>query len=215
VQPPDQDHASSLHEFVQEVQIFAGLVGLQATPRARLRQFRRLLDIAPKASHIECVISEWLISAALRRLYPALGLPDPQLGPGHLTISEIRVRFEWLEEARRRASTGHVARFLRVLHERHADPDVSATDIATELGLSTTHLSRLINHETGHGFKWHLRMRRLKHAADLLVSTRLTIAEVAQTCGFRRASEFNHVFKPVFGITPSTYRRRHVPPRRP
>jgi AraC-like DNA-binding protein len=43
---------------------------------------------------------------------------------------------------------------------------------------------------------------RLAHARNLLVSTNLSILEIAQKSGFENASYFNRKFKDKYGITP-------------
>ena len=47
---------------------------------------------------------------------------------------------------------------------------------------------------------------RLSNAKVLLLESDLTVAQIAERCGFRDASYFSYYFRKSFGITPSKYR---------
>ena len=48
---------------------------------------------------------------------------------------------------------------------------------------------------------------RMSNAKRLLLETELTMAEIAEACGFNDASYFSCCFKKLFGATPSEYRQ--------
>src|SRR5687768_231147 len=94
------DHARRLHRFVNEAQAFAGVVGCpSSTPRARLQSFVRLLDATPDTTG-DRIISERILSDALKRLYLAFGLPISRIGDGHLTLADIHGTFAALQDLR-------------------------------------------------------------------------------------------------------------------
>ena len=47
---------------------------------------------------------------------------------------------------------------------------------------------------------------RVKNAGDMLLSTELSINEVAQKCGFLDMAYFSKIFKSHFGISPRKYK---------
>lgn len=49
---------------------------------------------------------------------------------------------------------------------------------------------------------------RMKHAAKLLRSTRLPVANIAESCGFNNLSYFMRTFKKYYGKTPTEYRNQ-------
>ncbi len=92
------------------------------------------------------------------------------------------------------------------------DPALSAAQVAETLGISVSHMSRVMSRSLGFGFPELLQKTRLEHACALLVSQPDdSIALLAQQCGFSSASYFTSSFKRKFGMTPSQYRASHLP----
>jgi AraC-like DNA-binding protein len=170
-----------LHRFVTNVQIFAGVVGCPSTPRERMRMFAQLLDVAPVASRADQLIYERLLSDALKRLHESLGVPASRLGMSrYMTVADVRREFAMLQLLRFSVTNKRIARFLDVLRERFRDSDLTESDVAEVLEISAPHLSRSVNRETGHGFRWHLRMIRIDHACYLLASSDSAMKEILQ-----------------------------------
>ena len=57
--------------------------------------------------------------------------------------------------------------------------------------------------------QWYIR-QRLMHARLLLVSTSKSISEIGNECTFPNTSHFIKLFKKEYGMTPATYRNRHL-----
>ena len=60
----------------------------------------------------------------------------------------------------------------------------------------------------GHTMGDEIRRRRLDLAAQLLATTRRTVGDIAQSCGFCGASHLGVFFKAAFGQSPAAYRRK-------
>lgn len=104
--------------------------------------------------------------------------------------------------------TGHI---LSYLADHFSDPALSAAQVADALGVSVSHMSRVMNRSLGCGFPELLQKMRLEHAAALLLSqSDLPIAQLAQQCGFSSASYFTASFKRLYGVTPRYYRLQHA-----
>jgi AraC-like DNA-binding protein len=78
--------------------------------------------------------------------------------------------------------------------------------MADALGISSSHLTRLLKLHTGHGFSSHLRATRTERAKELLAGSDLTMKQVAASLGYTRATEFTRQFRAGTGVTPTTYR---------
>ncbi|HET7617327.1 MAG TPA: AraC family transcriptional regulator [Vicinamibacterales bacterium] len=90
---------------------------------------------------------------------------------------------------------------------RHlAEPSADLRALATALGVSRWHLSRVISRETGHGFAEHLHGLRVLEAAHLLATTRLSVKEVAAAVGYPRTGELDRHFGRRLRMTPSRFR---------
>jgi AraC-like DNA-binding protein len=89
------------------------------------------------------------------------------------------------------------------------DPTLSATQVATAVGISTRHLSRVFA-GAGTSVPKFVLIRRLEAARRLLVkpaATSMTIAEVAHRCGFTSAAHFSTAFATHYGERASDARR--------
>ena len=53
----------------------------------------------------------------------------------------------------------------------------------------------------------YIRKLRINHAIELLASTTLSVAEIAQTCGFSDSAHLIKIFKEDTGLTPARYRK--------
>ena len=96
------------------------------------------------------------------------------------------------------------------------DANLSAAQVADALGISVSHLSRVMNKSIGCGFPELLQKMRLECAANLLLTQPdLPIAQLAQQCGFGSASYFTASFKRIYGVTPSNYRLQHSGEHKP
>lgn len=80
---------------------------------------------------------------------------------------------------------------------------------AAELGgVSPEYLSRVFSREMGETFSHYVRRIRVRHAEELLTATRLSIADIADLCGFTDQSHLTAAFRTVTGTTPAAYRKR-------
>jgi AraC family transcriptional regulator of arabinose operon len=81
------------------------------------------------------------------------------------------------------------------------------TDLAADVGLSVSRLSHLVKAETGRAIGEHIRVTRLRQAAELLLLSPAGKKEIAFAVGFRRTSHFVQAFRRAFGRTPGQYRK--------
>lgn len=96
---------------------------------------------------------------------------------------------------------------IRHLERHHAEP-VSMANMAALAKLSTTHFNRRFQQLLRMTPGGYLRSVRVQSARRLLTSTRHSLAEIAQQCGFTDQSHFTRCFREATGLTPGDYRKR-------
>ena len=91
--------------------------------------------------------------------------------------------------------------------QEHLAEDLSLSVLAQEFHLNPQYISQLFKNEIGVNFLSYLTNIRMEKAKKLLLSTSLSVAEVAEQSGYGDYRVFTKVFKKSEGVTPSQYRR--------
>lgn len=102
-----------------------------------------------------------------------------------------------------------VAHALRFIWEHFAE-QISIDDIAKEIGVARRTLTRKFRQHLGYSINYELRRKRLKKSCELLLGTRMTIADIAAAAGFPSTPYFHIVFRNAFGMTPGNFRKRQM-----
>ena len=105
------------------------------------------------------------------------------------------------EKQEERTITG-ITKYL----QEHLAEDLSLSVLAEEFHLNPQYISQLFKNEIGVNFLTYLTNIRMEKAKKLLLSTSLSVAEVAEKSGYGDYRVFSKVFKKSEGITPSQYR---------
>jgi AraC-like DNA-binding protein len=96
-------------------------------------------------------------------------------------------------------------RVMQAVNKHMDDSDFTAAQLATEVGLSRTHLQRKMKDITGLNVKEFVRNLRLEQAARMLREQKLNVSQVAYSVGFSNLAHFSTVFRKHFGVSPSEY----------
>lgn len=109
----------------------------------------------------------------------------------------------------------YVNKFNSVMEyiDEHYMEDFTLDDIASAVGFSKYHFSRLFKQYTGFTFCAYICHRRVKIAEKLLEQPELSITEVAMKSGFPSISTFNRVFRQQKNCSPTEYRDKNKRPR--
>ena len=91
--------------------------------------------------------------------------------------------------------------------QEHLAEEISLSVLSEEFHMNPQYISQLFKNEIGVGFLAYLTSIRMEKAKKLLLSTSLSIGEVAEQSGYGDYRVFTKVFKKSEGITPSQYRR--------
>lgn len=89
--------------------------------------------------------------------------------------------------------------------ESRLDEAIDLNRLAAEVGCSASYLSRTFSTTTGMTISQHLRKRRIEKAAEMLVSGRYNVSEVAVEVGYQSLSHFSKAFQLEKGCLPSRY----------
>jgi AraC-like DNA-binding protein len=150
-----------------------------------------------------------------RALLPTLELPGRfgRLYFDHIAFAmyaRLAVRYGRQGQAAPEAGPRLTARQERIAKEiLSADLTLepSIADVAMACGISTGRFLRAFRNSIGNPPHRWLRGFRVERAKELMVSSPLSLAQVAYECGFADQSHFSRVFTSSTGIAPGAWRR--------
>lgn len=90
--------------------------------------------------------------------------------------------------------------------EKHKSEPLSLSDVAKAAGASVFHFCKIFRKSTGTKFTDYVARVRLEDARTQLLNPNRRISEVAYDVGFQSLTQFNRMFKRVFGQSPSEFR---------
>ena len=94
--------------------------------------------------------------------------------------------------------------------EQRLPQSIRVEELAKEAQMSPFHFARTFKKAVGHpphAYITHLRMERAK---AFLAEGKLSLREIARAVGFQTQAHFSGVFHKRVGMTPRTYRLRHL-----
>ena len=98
---------------------------------------------------------------------------------------------------------------LQYLRENFAEP-LPLPLVARKAGFSVPTFSRVFRRATGQSFLPYVRSIRIEHAKNLIVTTPMSIDQIAQACGFQSQHHLIRSFKKATNETPGAYRKAHA-----
>ena len=103
-----------------------------------------------------------------------------------------------------------LTRFQTVLHthfDNEKEKFVTPNEIAKELGMSVNYLSDLLRNLTGQNTQQHIHAHLIERAKNLLLTTDLSVNEIAYSLGFEYPQYFSRLFKNKTKQTPLQFRK--------
>jgi AraC-like DNA-binding protein len=142
-------------------------------------------------------------------------------GPGAFFVLHRIVEILLIQSLRREATAGRSANpymealcdpsLAKCLRAIHAEParNWSVDILARHVGLSRSVLSARFSSKVGMGPSAYLTLWRMTKAREMLIDTRLPIADIAERCGYASLPAFNRRFTTIFGIGPGQWRKQN------
>lgn len=100
-------------------------------------------------------------------------------------------------------------KIIKIINENISDPGLNVEFLANGVGMSRVHMHRKLKELTNQSARDFIRSIRLKQAADLLSSQKLTVSEVAYALGFTNLSHFSTSFREFYGMSPKEYAEKN------
>jgi AraC-like DNA-binding protein len=94
------------------------------------------------------------------------------------------------------------------LIEKHIKEGEFNVDIlCTKIGMSRTSFYNKLRSLTGHPPADYIRIIKIEKSKQMLATTSMPMAEIAEACGFYDAKYFREVFRKNVGISPREFRQ--------
>lgn len=103
-------------------------------------------------------------------------------------------------------SSRYITQAKSNIHKYFQQP-LTVESIAEGIGISRSYLEALFKRYMRGSFVDYVHAVRCDHAAKLLSTTGFPIIDIAMDSGFNNRQHFARVFKEIYGVTPSNYRK--------
>jgi iron complex transport system substrate-binding protein len=118
--------------------------------------------------------------------------------------------YELLRQMEQQGASGRkpdlAAQAMRYMDE-HYEQNLTLESIADTLNYSPGHLSARFKEQTGESPIHYLIQVRIRHAAELLVSTDAPLQQIAQAVGYSDVYYFSRIFKKYCGLSPVRFQK--------
>ena len=91
--------------------------------------------------------------------------------------------------------------------QQNLDRELHREEIAEQVFLNASYLSRLFSKYTGMSLKEYITFEKMKLAHTLITTTNLSISIIALKVGYTNFSYFSQLYKQQYGVTPSEERK--------
>lgn len=106
------------------------------------------------------------------------------------------------------ADQAFIDRLTDIIYSQISDTTLNSDRIAEKMCISKSQLNRKVRVITGGSTAVYILHVRMEKARRLLSSNDMPIGDIAMQCGFEDAGYFGRVFKQIFRMTPSQYRKK-------
>ena len=103
-----------------------------------------------------------------------------------------------------------ILKVITIIRNNIDNENLQSSYLEKELGISSSQLYRKVKQISGFSLGDLIRTIRLKHAAELLQKSTLTVSEVCYQSGFNNRSYFYREFKKMYNSTPKNYQLKFV-----
>lgn len=93
---------------------------------------------------------------------------------------------------------------------RHYREDIQLADVARQLSFSVSYTSKIFKKYIGVSFIKYLSYVRVRASLEALLEGRESIEKIALDCGMPNSKSYAAVFREMYGLLPSTYRKQFL-----
>ena len=111
------------------------------------------------------------------------------------------------EEEQGRKYSANIRRALSYIRRHYAE-DISAEQVAGQIGKTPNYFSSIFKKEVGMAFREYLNRCRAEEARKMIETSDLLIYEIAERVGYKDYAYFSQVFKKITGESPTSLRGR-------
>ena len=101
-------------------------------------------------------------------------------------------------------SSKQLREIIEYIHA-YLDTQLSLTELATHLNLSTFHFARLFKKSLGLSPHKYILQTRIERAKKLIISQHLPLSNIALQAGFYDQTHFGKAFKKYVGVSPKAF----------
>jgi len=94
------------------------------------------------------------------------------------------------------------------IREMYMHPVIGVEEVAAHIGITRARLNRAFQNELNISVQQYMINCRMRHASRLLLTTGLSIKEIAAQSGYSDQLVFSSAFKKKFGVSPKLYREK-------
>ena len=95
----------------------------------------------------------------------------------------------------------------KIVEQTYAIPNLSLQEVADQVRVSPTYLSKLLKKEIGSSFIDYLTEVRIKQAVLFMNDPSYKVYEIAEKVGYNSQHYFSNAFKKITGVSPMSYRK--------
>ena len=114
-----------------------------------------------------------------------------------------------LERAVKAPNEGYPPFINKILLKTRDGANMSVNDVAKQLGFSPIYLERVFKKHTGESIKSVILRRNIERAQNLLITTDMSVADIADAIGYADTNGLITAFKKYTGLTPLSYRKQN------
>lgn len=153
----------------------------------------------------------------MQKIFQSLYLPAEEIRLAYqkIKVLELLLVLSQMEIDREKHLTEYRAEQVEIIRQIHdlltsnLDQRCSIETLSRQYLMNPTTLKRMFKAIYGTSIAAHIREHRMEHAAQLLRSSDLSIADIALKVGYDSQSRFSSVFKEYYQMLPKEYRRRY------
>jgi len=123
-----------------------------------------------------------------------------------LSLAERMVDDRLLDLDRRLPANGAIRQVMEHVGA-HLEEPIGLKEAASIAHMNVSYFSVLFKEQCGMTFREYVIRRRVAKAKELLLSTDLSVEEIAAKVGYRNAKHFVEMFKEQTGMSPARYRK--------